>query len=116
MDVREGGAWRTVMRNAEGAAHIVSGVYREIAPPRRLVMTWGWEQPDGSRGHETTIELDFEPAPDGTRLRLVQRVFATVGASRRSPHGLEVELRQARGDAGRRRLRRPRPVRLQWAW
>jgi uncharacterized protein YndB with AHSA1/START domain len=78
MDVREGGAWRTVMRNEKGEAHIVSGVYREIAPPRRLVMTWGWQQPDGARGHETTVELDFEPVADGTRLRLVQRVFATV--------------------------------------
>jgi uncharacterized protein YndB with AHSA1/START domain len=78
MDVREGGAWRTVMRNASGEAHVASGVYREIAPPKRLVMTWGWQQPDGTRGHETTVELDFEPVPDGTRLRLVQRVFATV--------------------------------------
>jgi uncharacterized protein YndB with AHSA1/START domain len=77
MDVREGGAWRTVMRNEKGETHIVSGVYREIAPPRRLVMTWGWQQPDGTRGHETTVELDFEPVADGTRLRLVQRVFAT---------------------------------------
>ena len=78
MDMREGGAWRTVMRNAEGAAHIVSGVYREIAPPHRLVLTWGWEQEDGSRGPETTVELDFEPAPDGTRLRLRQHVFNTT--------------------------------------
>lgn len=78
MDVREGGAWRTLMRNDKGETHIVSGVYREIAPPRRLVMTWGWQQPDGTRGHETTVELEFEPVADGTRLRLVQRIFATV--------------------------------------
>ena len=77
LDIREGGAWRTVMRNPKGEAHTVSGVYREIAPPTRLVLTWGWEQPDGSRGHETTVELSFEPVPDGTRLRLVQRIFAT---------------------------------------
>ena len=41
-------------------------------------MTWGWEQADGSRGHETMVELSFEPTPDGTKLRLVQRVFASV--------------------------------------
>ncbi len=40
-------------------------------------MTWGWQQPDGTRGDETTVELDFEAVADGTRLRLVQRVFAT---------------------------------------
>jgi uncharacterized protein YndB with AHSA1/START domain len=78
MDVREGGAWRTVMRNATGEAHIASGVYREIAPPKRLVMTWGWQQPDGTRGHETVVELSFEPAPGGTRMQLVQRIFANV--------------------------------------
>jgi uncharacterized protein YndB with AHSA1/START domain len=78
IDVREGGAWRTVMRNEKGEAHIVSGVYRDIAPSKRLVLTWGWEQPDGSRGHETLVELTFEPTEDGTRMRLVQRLFETV--------------------------------------
>ncbi|MCP4384930.1 MAG: SRPBCC domain-containing protein [Hyphomicrobiales bacterium] len=80
MDVREGGAWRTVMMNDKGEAHTASGVYREIAPPKRLVMTWAWEQPDGERGHETLIELSFEPAEQGTRLKLVQRLFADVDA------------------------------------
>ena len=80
MDVREGGAWRTVMMNDKGETHTASGVYREIAPPKRLVMTWAWEQPDGGRGHETLIELSFEPAEQGTRLKLVQRLFATAEA------------------------------------
>lgn len=78
MDVREGGAYRTVMVSPKGESHTVSGVYREIAPPKRLVMTWAWEQPDGSRGHETVVELTFTPAPEGTRLKLVQSVFETV--------------------------------------
>lgn len=78
MDVREGGAWRTVMVSQSGETHTVSGEYREISPPKRLVMTWGWEQADGSRGHETMVELSFEPTPNGTKLRLVQRVFASV--------------------------------------
>ena len=56
MDVRPGGAWRSTMISPEGKSHTVSGVYREISPPRRLVMTWGWEN-DGKRGHETEVEL-----------------------------------------------------------
>ena len=52
LDVREGGAWRTVMVSPKGEPHTASGVYREIAPPRRLVMTWAWDQEDGKRGHE----------------------------------------------------------------
>ena len=37
-------------------------------------MTWGWEQ-DGERGHETVIEVTFEPTSAGTKMRLVQSVF-----------------------------------------
>ncbi|MGH6904258.1 MAG: SRPBCC domain-containing protein [Geminicoccaceae bacterium] len=44
MDVRAGGTWHTVMRAPEGKDHIVSGVYREIMPPERLVLTWAWEK------------------------------------------------------------------------
>jgi uncharacterized protein YndB with AHSA1/START domain len=62
----------------DGKAHTVSGVYREIAAPKRLVMTWGWDQPNGTRGHETVVELTFEPAPGGTRLKLVQHLFQTA--------------------------------------
>jgi uncharacterized protein YndB with AHSA1/START domain len=77
MDVRPGGSWRTVMVSPQGEPHIVSGTYREILPPRRLVMTWGWEH-GGKRGHETEVVVTFEPLGAGTRLRLVQRVFQTT--------------------------------------
>ena len=66
------------MRNEKGEAHTASGVYREIDPPKSLVMTWGWQQPDGRRGDETVVEISFEAVPDGTRLRLVQRIFNTT--------------------------------------
>ncbi|CAN5219095.1 SRPBCC domain-containing protein [soil metagenome] len=79
MDLRGGGKWRSVMLGPNGASHIVSGTYREIAPPRRLVMTWAWET-DGQRGHETVIELTLEAAAGGTRMRLVQGVFETPKA------------------------------------
>jgi uncharacterized protein YndB with AHSA1/START domain len=74
MDVRPGGAWRTKMSGPDGD-HIVSGVYREIAPPSRLVMTWGWQQKDGTRGHETVVAITLQPADGGTRMRLVQSLF-----------------------------------------
>ena len=41
-------------------------------------MTWGWEQPDGTRGHETIVEITLDPTPGGTRLKLVQRLFQNV--------------------------------------
>jgi uncharacterized protein YndB with AHSA1/START domain len=39
MDVRPGGAYRIVMRGADGTDYPITGVYREIVAPERLVMT-----------------------------------------------------------------------------
>jgi len=75
LDVRPGGRWRTTVHAADGAIKTVSGVYRAIEKPRRLVFTWAWHGDDGARGHETEITVTFEPVPGGTRLTLVQRAF-----------------------------------------
>jgi uncharacterized protein YndB with AHSA1/START domain len=75
LDVRPDGRWRTTLRTPDGKLVTVSGVYRVIEKPRRLVLTWAWDQDDGSRGHETEITVTFEPAPGGTRLKLVQQAF-----------------------------------------
>jgi len=78
IDPREGGAWTTTMLSPEGNKHVVSGVYKEIDRPNRLVLTWSWRQDDGSNGHETEITVTFEPDGAGTRMHLVQQVFDTV--------------------------------------
>ena len=87
MDVRPGGHWRTTMRSPEGNLHTVSGVYRVIDPPRRLVFTWGWEDDSGGRGHETEVTVTFEAAPGGTRLVLTQQTFAETEQCKRHGHG-----------------------------
>ena len=86
MDLRAGGTWHTVMRSPEGKDHIVSGVYREIIPPERLVFTWGWEE-DGARGHETLVTIELLEAPGGTRLELTHEVFETEEQRDRHRHG-----------------------------
>ncbi|WP_136660433.1 SRPBCC domain-containing protein [Nitratireductor sp. XY-223] len=78
LDVREGGSWETTMRNAEGGEVIVSGIYKAIDRPNRLVFTWAWHQPDGSRGEETEITVTFEAVDRGTKMKLDQRAFAEV--------------------------------------
>ncbi len=85
MDVRPGGAHRGVMVGPDGNAHTASGVYREIDAPKRLVMTWAWEDDKGQRGHETVIEITFHAAPGGTRMHLVQQIFQN--ADSRDGHG-----------------------------
>ena len=78
LDVRPGGAWRTTVRTADGQCKTVSGVYRVVEPPRRLVFTWGWVSDDGTRGHETEVTVTFEPVPGGTRLVLLQQSFESA--------------------------------------
>jgi uncharacterized protein YndB with AHSA1/START domain len=48
IDLRPGGAWRFVWRHADGTEMVMRGVYREIAPPERLVSTesWGGDWPE----------------------------------------------------------------------
>ena len=87
LDVRPGGHWRTTMRSPEGRLLTVSGVFRAIDPPSRLVLTWAWDNDAGVRGEETEITVTFEPAPGGTRLKLVQQTFATADARERHSHG-----------------------------
>ena len=77
-DLRPGGFWRTTMQRADGKQNTVSGVYRAIEPPRRVVFTWAWEDEHGARGHETEVTVTFTPAPGGTKLILVQKEFATI--------------------------------------
>ena len=72
-----GGFWRLVMRHADGEIVTVTGVYRKVEPPLRLVFTWGWLDKRGERGHETVVTVRLEPVPGGTKLVLDQRTFDT---------------------------------------
>jgi len=78
LDVRPGGQWHTTMRSSDGTLHTASGIYRVIERPRRLVLTWGWDDEDGMRGDETEVTVTFELAPGGTRLVLVHKTFETI--------------------------------------
>lgn len=48
IDLRPGGAWHFVWRGADGTQMEMRGVYREVAPPERLVNTesWGGDWPE----------------------------------------------------------------------
>lgn len=85
IDLRVGGAWRTFLSGSHGK-HWVSGVYREISPPRRLAFTWAWEE-NGVRGHETIVEIDFLPAGRNTRLVLRHHAFETEQSRDNHAHG-----------------------------
>ncbi len=79
LDLRPGGKWRTCMRSSEGTLHCVGGVYREVTPPERLVMTWIWEQGD-LEGREMLVTLEFADSNGGTELRLTHAQLPSESA------------------------------------
>lgn len=77
VDVRPGGAWRIGGRNADGA-FALSGIYREVVRPERLVFTWAHHSEGGfagKRGHETTVRIELRVVGAGTELTLVHGPF-----------------------------------------
>lgn len=80
MDARVGGAWRRVMRSPEGVEHRARGIYREIAPPERLVFTYAWEDAAGRLDHDTLVTLTFRELGAKTELTLRQEIFDNLAA------------------------------------
>jgi len=80
MDLCPGGAFRFLMRSAEGTEHRLQGIYREVVPPERLVFTWAWVDSECGAGPETLVTLTLEEHGAGTLLTLHQAVFESVTA------------------------------------
>jgi uncharacterized protein YndB with AHSA1/START domain len=75
LDVRDGGAYRIVMRKPDGELYIAKGTYREVSPPHKLVCTWTWEEDEPALEHETLLTLEFAPHASGTELVLTHERF-----------------------------------------
>lgn len=74
IDLRPGGAYRIHMRNPEGQEHRVSGVYREVDPPKRVVYSWGW---DGDHPvKDSTVTVEFIERGDATEVVLTHAGIA----------------------------------------
>lgn len=68
MDVRPGGSFRIHMRSPDGKDNCVSGVYREVDPPKRVVYSWGW---DGDHPvKDSTVTVEFLDRGDATEVVL----------------------------------------------
>jgi uncharacterized protein YndB with AHSA1/START domain len=78
LDARPGGRWRAKMTDgADGSEHWSSGTYRVIDPPGRLVLTFAWEDADGTRQYETVISIQFADLGGKTEMSFHQAPFRT---------------------------------------
>lgn len=93
IDLRVGGRWRYVLHDASnGADHRLSGEYREIVPPKRLVATESYE-PVPSSDHLNTLTLTEQ---DGkTTLHILIQHQSSEQRDEHFQSGMEVGLREA---------------------
>jgi uncharacterized protein YndB with AHSA1/START domain len=103
LEARPGGVYRLEVQ----AGHHVSGQFKVVERPRRLVLTWGWEHhgPDGILPGSTSVEFELIPAPPGTIVRLTHRQLPNADAAANHRKGWQHYLARlavvaAGGDAG----------------
>lgn len=75
LDARVGGRYRFAYHLADGTVSVVTGEYREVVAPQRLVFTWTWEPPDRHAGTETLVTVDFVADGPGTLVRVLHERF-----------------------------------------
>jgi uncharacterized protein YndB with AHSA1/START domain len=75
-DVRDGGTWRFVQRDADGSEYAFHGVFHGDPSPAGIVQTFEFE---GAPGHVSLDALTLEGRDGRTTLR-VHSVFQTVEA------------------------------------
>lgn len=109
VDLRQGGAWRVRIRSPEGRDYRMHGVYREIAPPRRLVFTHIWEAGHDSPDHETLITLNFEEL-DGKTKMIFHKAILESASERASQQNGWSECMQRLNDYLRKLLHLPATV------
>ncbi len=77
MDVRPGGQWRFINRDAQGKEYAFHGVYHEILAPERIIDTFEFEGLPQT-GHVSLETLTLEELPGGRTRLTSQSVFRSV--------------------------------------
>jgi uncharacterized protein YndB with AHSA1/START domain len=75
-DLGVGGRYRLGMQPPGAQLFHLAGEFLEIDPPRRLVYTFRWEEPDPD-DRETVVALTLQPLDAATKLSLAQGEFAS---------------------------------------
>jgi uncharacterized protein YndB with AHSA1/START domain len=74
-DPRPGGRFSLEMYESDGV-YPVSGAYREVMPPERLVLSWIWGNGE-LEGLETLVTVELREKDGGTELTLIHEGLPT---------------------------------------
>jgi uncharacterized protein YndB with AHSA1/START domain len=75
MEVKVGGRWRYIQKDAEGNEFAFNGVYKEVMPPERLTYTFEFEP---MAGHISTETITFEELPGGKTKITTRTTFESL--------------------------------------
>jgi len=95
VDARPGGALRIVMRAPDGAEHPMTGVFREVAAPERLVFTSVALDRDGKPLLEGLTTVTFTEQGSRTKLTVESRAVGLVAFAARMLEGMEAGWTQS---------------------
>ncbi|MBV9691406.1 MAG: SRPBCC family protein [Ktedonobacteraceae bacterium] len=77
MDVRPGGQWRFINRDAQGNEYAFHGVYHEVLAPERIIDTFEFEGLPET-GHVALETMRLEELPEGRTRLSVHSVFQSL--------------------------------------
>ncbi|HUZ49643.1 MAG TPA: SRPBCC domain-containing protein [Candidatus Dormibacteraeota bacterium] len=77
-DLRVGGAWKCIGRNANGETFAVYGHYQVVEPPRLLQFTWTHDWGDGAQPVETIVRYELAEREGRTELTVRHWGFTDV--------------------------------------
>jgi uncharacterized protein YndB with AHSA1/START domain len=94
MDARPGGALRIVMRAPDGTDYPMTGTYREVVAPERLVFTNSAVDADGNALLDGMTIVTFAEHDGKTELTVQTRAVALVPLAKRMLEGMDAGWRQ----------------------
>ena len=84
LEFREGGSYRFTIHGPNDRHHGMSGIFREIVEPKKIIFTFAWVDEKGEPGNETLITITINP--EGAKTRLIFRQAPFDDAKNRDSH------------------------------
>jgi uncharacterized protein YndB with AHSA1/START domain len=97
VDLKVGGKYRVEIRTAQGRKDVLSGIYREVRPPEKLVYSWKWTEekakedkaaePGDTMEGESRVTVLLRDLGGKTELILTHDLFANEKARKSHDEG-----------------------------
>ena len=65
LDFTRKGAWSSVLMNAQGGTHKMTGAVVAVDPPHSVEFTWAWHDENDVRGHNSRVRFEVKSNGSG---------------------------------------------------